>query len=81
MATADEIVTLMLNHMTDASSASHVPVPSGECLVVPRLSACPTPLGRGQNLTVGITSTHRLLSGTDGQQPGWPVFPGAGHHS
>ncbi|XP_073902788.1 triokinase/FMN cyclase [Castor canadensis] len=34
MATADEIVTLMLNHMTDASSASHVPVPSGSSVVL-----------------------------------------------
>nr|XP_020021179.1 triokinase/FMN cyclase isoform X3 [Castor canadensis] len=34
MATADEIVTLMLNHMMDASSASHVPVPSGSSVVL-----------------------------------------------
>ncbi|KAM4845523.1 LOW QUALITY PROTEIN: triokinase/FMN cyclase [Thomomys bottae] len=34
MAPADEIVTLMLNHMTDTSSASHVSVSSGSSVVL-----------------------------------------------
>ncbi|XP_069888296.1 triokinase/FMN cyclase [Dipodomys merriami] len=34
MAPADEIVTLILNHMTDTSSASHVSVPPGSSVVL-----------------------------------------------
>ncbi|XP_061262535.1 triokinase/FMN cyclase isoform X2 [Bos javanicus] len=34
MATADEIVALMLDHMTSSSNASHVPVPPGSSVVL-----------------------------------------------
>lgn len=47
IATADKIVTLMLDHMTNSSNVSHVPVKAGKglsCLLSPNPSF---PLGRG----------------------------------
>lgn len=61
MAPAEKIVTLMLDHMTNTSNVSHVPVQSGEWPSIPSLRALPAPLQRPPKV---LLRCHHLSTGS-----------------